>query len=549
MPVGYVLGSENARPLEFWVLIKEGEYLELDDIVSVTTSLPDGRKVTLYGIVDLVQSKIEPSRFGRDTLDMREGLIPASILRSAHVSVTRVEPEIFVPPEPGLPVERAAGEEREAALYVDLMKRRFPLGLSRDGQPVWGNLEFLDGTRGAHINVSGISGVATKTSYLLFLLYALFNSPALGPAKANTHALVFNVKGEDLLWLDHPNRFLRPDEAKKYEALGLVPGAFENMALWVPPRPKIPALIPDAGSRQTGLRIYFWSLEDFCRRRMLRFLFAEAEEERSQIPMVVQQVERFLAEEAAVSGADEGAIQIKGAKIRSFGQLVDFIANHIDGIAPRAAPGTQSAFVRRLEAAVESLDHLIRAVPQEEAERHKIEWLSGQINVIDIHNLKDRAKRFVVGAVLSSIMEYKDRTGTREPLVFLLLDELNKYAPREGWSPIKEMILDIAERGRSLGIILFGAQQTASEVERRVVANASFRVIGRLDAAEVEREEYGFMPAAARARSIILKPGTMYVQQPDVPIPLLIHFPFPSWATRSEEALTEIEEIPRGFVR
>lgn len=46
------------------------------------------------------------------------------------------------------------------------------------------------------------------------------------------------------------------------------------------------------------------------------------------------------------------------------------------------------------------------------------------------------------------------------------------------------MILDAAERGRSLGIILIGAQQTASEVEERVVSNAALRVIGRLEACE-----------------------------------------------------------------
>ena len=51
-----------------------------------------------------------------------------------------------------------------------------------------------------------------------------------------------------------------------------------------------------------------------------------------------------------------------------------------------------------------------------------------------------------------------------------MIDELNKYAPREGNSPIKDVLLDIAERGRSLGIILIGAQQTASEVERRIVS-------------------------------------------------------------------------------
>ena len=97
---------------------------------------------------------------------------------------------------------------------------------------------------------------------------------------------------------------------------------------------------------------------------------------------------------------------------------------------------------------------------------------------MDIHNLHDRAKRFVVGIVLRRMFEDKERTGTPKPLVFVVLDELNKYAPREGWSPIKEVLLDISERGRSLGVILIGAQQTASEVERRIVGNCAFRVVG-----------------------------------------------------------------------
>ena len=64
----------------------------------------------------------------------------------------------------------------------------------------------------------------------------------------------------------------------------------------------------------------------------------------------------------------------------------------------------------------------------------------------------------------------RSRRDWRKPLLFVVLDELNKYAPREGESPIKEILLDVAERGRSLGIILIGAQQTASEVERRIIA-------------------------------------------------------------------------------
>jgi DNA helicase HerA-like ATPase len=84
-------------------------------------------------------------------------------------------------------------------------------------------------------------------------------------------------------------------------------------------------------------------------------------------------------------------------------------------------------------------------------------------------------------------------------------------------------------------VILIGAQQTASEVERRVTSNASFRVTGRLDPAEASRGEYGFLTEAARARSSILKPGSMFINQPEIPVPLLVQFPFPAWATRKDE--------------
>jgi DNA helicase HerA-like ATPase len=85
------------------------------------------------------------------------------------------------------------------------------------------------------------------------------------------------------------------------------------------------------------------------------------------------------------------------------------------------------------------------------------------------------------------------------------------------------VLLDIAERGRSLGVSLFGAQQTASEVERRVVANAALKVVGRLDAAESERGEYGFLTPVARRRATILSPDSMIIAQPEIPTPIAIN--------------------------
>jgi hypothetical protein len=51
------------------------------------------------------------------------------------------------------------------------------------------------------------------------------------------------------------------------------------------------------------------------------------------------------------------------------------------------------------------------------------------------------------------------------------------------------------------------------------------------------RAEYGFLTDTARQRAALLKPGTMLLQQPHLPIPLEVTFPFPAWATRVSEAI------------
>ena len=130
--------------------------------------------------------------------------------------------------------------------------------------------------------------------------------------------------------------------------------------------------------------------------------------------------------------------------------------------------------------------------------KHTINWRAKQVTVVSLTGLYEVGKGFVVGSVLQQIQEEKEATGSAEPLCFIVVDELNRYAPREGWSPIRERLLEIAERGRSSGTILIGAQQTASEVERRIVANPAFRIVGRLDAAEAERAEYGFLTPSLR---------------------------------------------------
>lgn len=548
--VGLVLGSQDATPLEFWVGVREGERLQLDDLVSVETRIRDVT-VRFYGIVDIVKKRFEGNSFDSDAFRVADGTLPAEVSYAAHVQVTRVEPEIFVPPAPGDVVQAVHGEEFAKALYFDRMEKRVAIGLTRAGEPVHANLEFLDGTRGAHASISGVSGVATKTSYATFILYSLFHSDVLGADKANTRALIFNVKGEDLLWLDKDNGRLTAGGRADYERLGLPAGPFRSVAFYAPARKGSDTPIPDTGSRQEGVQPYVWTMRDFARERLLRFAFVEGDDGRAQISLVITRVEQALERAARDGDQTEAAIRVQltsndpqsgdvDVRVATFGDLVELLDGPALDFMMRGAPiagGTLDAFRRRLHGAAERMGHLVSG--HSLARNRAIDWSSQQVTVVDIHSLHATGQLFVVGVLLKRMMDQKEQQGGSKPLVFVVLDELNKYAPREGWSPLHGVLLDIAERGRSLGVSLFGAQQTASEVERRIVGNAALKVVGRLDAAEAERVEYGFLSRVGRVRASLLQPGSMIVSQPEIPMAILLRFPFPCWATRPDEVAAE----------
>ena len=469
--VGRVLGTEDSTPLEFWVGIEDGAYLQLDDVVMVHTDVPGAEPLRVSGVVDMVRARHEGSRFDTDVFLADEGLLPLKTARSAHIVSTRFEPELYVPPQPGDRVLRATGADRDEALYFDTMEEKLVAGVARDILPIYIDLSFLDGRRGAHVNISGISGVATKTTYASFLLYSLFHSDVLGNEAANTKALIFNVKGEDLLFLDQPNERLDDTIRAEYAGLGLPAGPFESVGLWAPVKRGTPVAVPDTGSRQQGVTSYFWTVRDVVRDRLLRFMFAEEGDERSQIADLVARVEQQLDRLGEDIPEFPASVRLPDATgvttvVHSFDDLCELIAGHLESETSNwrgyIAAGTVSAFLRRLDGARFHCGHLIRGRDAADVEAHSIDWRANQVSVIDIHNLHDRAKRFVVGVVVKKLFEAKERAGSARPLVFLVLDELNKYAPREGWSPLKEVLLDIAERGRSLGLILIGAQQTAS---------------------------------------------------------------------------------------
>ena len=80
-----------------------------------------------------------------------------------------------------------------------------PIGVYRAGgtdAPIYLDADFLIGPEAAHLNITGVSGLATKTSAVEWLLASIFTHfPA---QKGIVAAVCFNVKGPDLCFLDQP---------------------------------------------------------------------------------------------------------------------------------------------------------------------------------------------------------------------------------------------------------------------------------------------------------------------------------------------------------
>lgn len=571
--IGLVDGAQTAGTREFTVVLHDDAVVQLDDLLVTAHTEPDGEVVTHYAIVTEVTAQIEGATYASDTGRITaERTMPGIATRSAAVQTLRVVPERWVAPQPGATVRRCTAErDRRAALFMDEMRAPLNLGIDNTGLPVPIDFDYLNGTKGGHCNIAGISGVATKTSFALHLLYMLLEQAQgktlLGQQSVATRALVFNAKGEDLLHIDRPNATFDPgkdEHGGRYRALGVEhPGPFTQVALFAPRAPATgdTSAVPDVTSRTDGkVTAYGWTPWEFIREGMLRFCFTDPRDAGAQLHWVEQRVRTQLAKHAYPARGEGGSVVMAdppprcgstfeailtqrrpemdpgdGTHLRTFTDLVAYITEQLEDDLDagggtwqgRAQSGTVEAFLRRLHSLGPTIGRLVG--------RHltRVGLDGPAVTVVDISTLHETAQRFVVGALLDEIWQSKQGSG-REPLRFVLLDELNKYAPKDARSPIKELLVDIAERGRSLGVILIGAQQAASAVDPAIIRNAAIKVVGRIDASEAA--QYRFLPAEMRDRATRFLPGTMVMDQPLVPAPIPIRFPFPAYATNSGDA-------------
>lgn len=390
------------------------------------------------------------------------------------------------------------------------------------------NSNFLLGPEGAHLNVSGISGLATKTSYSMFLLNAIQQTFTTQEGKSDIAFVFFNVKGRDLMAIDEPNTELQAEDKTIYkELLGLEPIPFQNVTYYYPydnqrPNHVLTNVAPKDFMAQRGHKKAY-PYKFTCENHL-------------------DKLELLLAHEDDTTGTMESCInfiinrQDKFRNVTTWDTLLETVQNYAKGISTGAKEIMSSSwkkFLRIIKKTINLQGIFHDNLADYECDlsqviRHDLK--GGQVMVIDITLLDDNTQAFVFGSVARAIWDMKfDAERDNVPQkVILFVDELNKYASHDTPknSPILHQLLDITERGRSLGIILFAVEQFRSAIHDRVKGNCATAAYGRTNAIEVSKADYRYIPKVYQNMMTRLPAGEYIISNPALRSLVNIKFPF-----------------------
>ncbi len=452
----------------------------------------------------------------------------------AEAEVLYNDQEIEMPVRDGAAVEWADAEGIKDALGLRGFKEPIPAGymLMSNGEeiPIEFEAAYLLGPEGAHLNIAGISGLATKTSYVMFLLNSIQQR-----LKDQVTIIIFNVKGSDLLAIDQPNPDLTPAQRSEWKKCGLDDKPLENVTYLYPFAEKpdsyytLSHVQPDILEKQIAEgRAYNYIYDVDTGRRKLALLFSDIDDPNSTMESIAHQLPDIETQ----------SWRAFRTEIRSRAKKGSQKAGEIPIVSWRK-------FVRLLETRTHHDLFTERSVTRKEEKRQTLiseaisNLRSGDVLVIDIEPLPDYLQCLVFGDVIQIIYGAKlgdeeNISGERLGTVVIFADELNKYAPKSRSATGRTLtrdLLEITERGRSLGVVLFGAEQFRSGVHDRILGNCSTNIYGRTSAVEVAKcPDYAHFPRALQSAITRLPQGSLILQHAAFTTSLIkTRFPYPNY--------------------
>ncbi len=464
-------------------------------------------------------------------------------IRLYLASVLRQIPEEPLQPVPLGAVRLASDDDVVLALRMDgytVGERAtgIPVGVYAAGgheSPVYLDCDFLLGPEAAHLNISGVSGLATKTSAVEFLLSSIFQTfPA---HKGSVAAVCFNVKGPDLCFLDQPGSIGDADRAL-YARMGLSPEPFAAVRYFAPHKPDGVNLntLRTHEALSSNTEPLVWGLREVLD-------FAEVVMNRDDVDAKADAFIDFLAERIVGHEYHDDLLRGKPFCVQSFADLEEFFRAIFDFMEALGKGGEvwkthHVATIRKVRNRLSNISTRSKGLVTDDGVANDLPWgrfTDRSVQVIDVAGLDPLAQDLVFARVVSKLREHLERRDLGVDHVVVFVDELNKYAPAEGPDTyVRKMLLDLSERGRYLGLVLFSAQQFRSQVQRRVVGNAGTSVYGRMDMDELATPGYATLSPATKIKLGTLPKGELMLRHPHFTQPIFVRFPKPAVMTGRE---------------
>src|SRR5918998_372932 len=555
-PVGRVVATElkPSTPHQFHFWTARESPIGIGAIVRVEET---GRVV--YGVVTdgfAYSDLVTPMHAVMGADGVRVGASPGEPARAEirlfTAAVLRQMPEEPLQPVPLGSVWLASDADVVLALRMDAYTRGeratgIPVGLYAGGgseAPVYLDCDFLLGPEAAHLNITGVSGLATKTSAVEFLLSSIFQT--FPTHKGSVAAVCFNVKGPDLCFLDQPAS-LNAEDLRQYARLGLRPEPFDNVRYYAP-------LKPD-GVNLNSLRTnealagntepLVWGLREVLD-------YAEVVLNRDDIDAKADAFIDFLAERVVGREYLDETLRPRPFLVQSFADLEEFFRRIFDFMEAMGKGGEvwrthHVATIRKVRNRLSNIITRSKGLVTDDGVANDLPWgrfEDRSVHVIDVAGLDPLAQDLVFARVVSKLRDHLERRDLGVDHVVVFVDELNKYAPADGPDTyVRKMLLDLSERGRYLGLVLFSAQQFRSQVQRRVVGNAGTGIYGRMDMDELAMPAYTTLSAATKIKLATLPKGELMLRHPHFTQPIFVKFPRPA-VLNSREGIERFPPAP-----
>jgi uncharacterized protein len=543
--------ESNSEEFYFWV--QRDRLVEKTQLVRAESQI-EGKKIDFYGVVQEVHRRSR-KRDIYEELDVMDGDVgndppfkPEGVTY-ASVSILRTNPDVLTPPIEQSKVYLGGQNEAEFSYGFDEMKRPMGVGRLRNGGSNFAGLAKIDlayllGDYSGHLNVTGMTGAGTKTSFLLTIVKLLLHEAKQKTGKDPLHIvpIILNVKGEDLMWIDREGReFKKKFETNRqdWKELDIQPEPFIGTQFYTPNRPNT-----NGGTTVDGCNAiaYSWSFSDVLAEGLFPYLFSDDS---------ISNVMMFLVNDIIAEFTDTDGQPVLKHGVQNWEQLITWIRNEASTIeADRQIrnhqTGTWRAVCRRLSDIINEGENIFPRNAHSGKPLKVTRSQTSQPQVIDIHSLPSSLQRFVVAAIFKQVVAArKGKKAVRGLRYLLILDELNRFAPRNNTDPITKLLENVATEMRSQGVILFGGQQFASQVSTKIVESAAVRVLGRTGIAELQEKVWQGWDKSVRQQASVLKLDEKLIMQTTFRQPMFVKLPFPCWAMNREDiAPTPMTQTP-----